>query len=166
MSTSSTSIAREIQPRLGNRLLLLLAVLLLGLWGFSALKPYPPLEGPPEELFVQVKTIGSAATVEIPGLDHELAQQGEEAFKRNGCYACHSVTGAVLVGPSLLAIYGAEQPLDDGTSVVADDDYIRESIVEPHAKIVKGFPASMPLYGQLLSDDDVTALVEYVKSLH
>ena len=161
----STSIARETQPRLGNRLLLLLAVLLIGLWAFSALNPYPPLDGPPEEFFVQVKSIATAAAVEIPGLDSELAQQGEEAFQRNGCYACHSISGAVLVGPSLQAIYGHEQSLEDGTSVVADDDYIRESIVEPQAKIVKGFPGSMPAYGQLLSDEDVTALVEYVKSL-
>jgi len=161
----STSIASSTQPRLGNRLLLLLAVLLLGLWAFSALNPYPPVDGPPEELFVRVKTIAAAGAVVIPGLDSELARQGEEAFNRNGCYACHSVTGAVLVGPSLLAIYGHEQPLDDGTSVVADEDYIRESIVEPQAKIVQGFPGSMPGYGQLLSDEDVTALVEYVKSL-
>ena len=162
----STSIASETQPRLGNRLLLLLAVLLIGLWAFSALNPYPPLlDGPPKEFFVQVKTTATTAAIEIEGLDRELAQQGEEAFQRNGCYACHSISGAVLVGPSLQAIYGHEQPLDDGTSVVADDDYIRESIVEPQAKIVKGFPGSMPAYGQLLSDEDVTALVEYVKSL-
>jgi cytochrome c2 len=161
----STSIASAPEPKLGNRVLLLLAVLLLAAWAFSAIDPYPPMGPPPDEFLVQVRTVASAGAVQIEGLDAELAGKGEEAFQRNGCYACHSITGTVLVGPSLLAVYGHEQPLDDGTSVVADDDYIRESIVEPQAKIVKGFPGTMPKYGELLPDEDVTALVEYIKSL-
>jgi cytochrome c2 len=161
----STSIASTTQPKVGNRLLLLLVVLLLAAWVFSAINPHPPLEPPPDQFLVQVRTVASAGAVQIEGLDMELAGRGEEAFNRNGCYACHSITGTVLVGPSLLAIYGHDQPLDDGTSVIADDDYIRESIVEPQAKIVKGFPGTMPKYGELLADEDVAALVEYIKSL-
>lgn len=161
----TTSIATATHPKLGNRLLLLLAVLLLAAWVFSAISPYPPMGPPPDEFLVQARTVASAGAVRIEGLDSELAGKGEEAFQRNGCYACHSITGTVLVGPSLLGVYGHEQPLDDGTVVVADDDYIRESIVEPQAKIVKGFPGTMPKYGELLGEEDVTALVEYVKSL-
>ena len=64
------------------------------------------------------------------------------------CLSCHSVDGSAMVGPTWKGLYGEEVELDDGTTVIADDAYLAESITDPGAKIVKGFPAgAMPPYG-------------------
>ena len=56
-------------------------------------------------------------------------------------------------------------PLDNGSTVIADDDYLRESIIEPSAKVVAGYPPIMPSYRGQLSEEQIMALVAYVKSL-
>jgi cytochrome c oxidase subunit 2 len=61
-----------------------------------------------------------------------------------GCVSCHSLDGATGVGPTWQGIYGREETLDDGTTVIVDDAYIRESIYDPNAKLVQGFAAAMP----------------------
>jgi cytochrome c oxidase subunit II len=65
----------------------------------------------------------------------------------------------------LKGIYGKPQPLNNGTTVIADDNYIRESILEPDAKIVAGYQPVMSTYKGRLSDDEITALIEFIKSL-
>ena len=71
------------------------------------------------------------------------------------------------VGPTWKGIYGSQEALVDGTTVTVDDAYIRESIVDPNAKIVKGFPPNlMPQnFGDTLSDSDIAAIIDYIKSL-
>lgn len=61
-----------------------------------------------------------------------------------GCVSCHSLDGSPGVGPTWQGVYGREEMLDDGTAVVVDDAYIRESIYDPNAKLVQGFAAAMP----------------------
>ena len=92
---------------------------------------------------------------------------GQTLAQNNGCVACHSIDGSVLVGPSWQGIYGSQEALTDGTTATVDDDYIRESIVDPNIKIVEGFlPNLMPqAFGETLSDSDIEAITEYIKSL-
>lgn len=95
------------------------------------------------------------------------AELGAEVAQTQGCLGCHSVDGSQLVGPTWLGLYDSQVALDDDTTVVADEDYLRRAIVETNAEIVKGFPASvMPgIYKDTLSEEQVDALVEYIKSL-
>ena len=80
--------------------------------------------------------------------------------------ACHSTDGTIVVGPSWLDLAGADRPLDTGETVVADDAYLDESIVDPEAKVVEGFTPSMPTtYGDTLRDDDIAAIVDFIKTL-
>lgn len=92
--------------------------------------------------------------------------RGSNLYNTAGCATCHSVDGTVKTGPSWKDMYGTMQPLSDGSSVMADDDYIKESIVYPAAKIVKNFTNVMPGgYGSQLKADDITALTWYMKSI-
>jgi len=80
-----------------------------------------------------------------------------------GCSVCHGTTGQGGVGPSWVALAGSTVKLDDGSTVVADDAYIRESIVAPSAKKVTGYSTTMP--PTQLNDDEVAALIAYIDSL-
>lgn len=94
------------------------------------------------------------------------AQRGEELFKQKGCVACHGVVaGKVLVGPNLYGVFGKEEEMADGSKVLVDENYIRESLMDPQKKLVKGFPPVMPTFRGSLSDEEVNALVAYLKSL-
>jgi len=100
--------------------------------------------------------------------DQKLAAEGKTVANANGCMACHSVNGKAGVGPTWKGLYNHDVTLADGSTVKADDAYLRESIVNPAAKVVKGYnPNIMPAgVGQGLKDGQLTALVEYIKSLH
>jgi cytochrome c oxidase subunit 2 len=93
-----------------------------------------------------------------------LAQRGERLFTELACNTCHLDTGKGR-GPSLKDIVGKTVELADGTSVVADEGYLRESIINSQAKIVKGYQPLMPAFQGLVSEDNLVALVEYVKTL-
>ena len=94
------------------------------------------------------------------------AAQGAQLVKDNGCMACHATDDKRLVGPGWGGLYESKVSLADGSKVTADDAYLRESILQPNAKIVAGYPASvMPAYGTLLKDDEVNAIVAYLHTL-
>lgn len=101
----------------------------------------------------------------------ELVALGRQLSAQLGCVACHSIDGTRLVGPTWKGLYGSEVRLDDGSTVVADEAYLRESILEPDAKVVAGFPAGTmasavePFRQQLAQARTVDALVAYIKSL-
>ncbi|MFC2023368.1 cytochrome c oxidase subunit II [Chloroflexota bacterium] len=82
-----------------------------------------------------------------------------------GCLSCHSTDGSDLVGPTWRGLFGSERPLADGTTVVADEDYVIASIMHPEEQAVAGFPMIMPIYETVLSEDELQGLVEYIKSL-
>lgn len=94
-----------------------------------------------------------------------LAQYGAQLYKDKNCNTCHTITGDKLVGPSFKGLWGINQPIQGGPAVLVDENYIRESILQPQAKIAEGYPPVMPSYQGLLSDNDVKALIEYIKSL-
>jgi len=93
-----------------------------------------------------------------------LAVTGEKLFTELGCVTCHR-SDTQGRGPNLVGVFGKPVLLEDGRTVTADENYIRESILEPAAKIVRGFKPVMPTFQGQLSDEQLNALVEYVKSL-
>ena len=97
-----------------------------------------------------------------------LAQKGEKLYNSKGCIACHSTDGSTKVGPSWKGLFGRkDRDLEGGKEVsVVDENYIRESILEPNAKIAKGFPSGvMPTFQGQMTEDQLNALIEFIKSL-
>ena len=106
-----------------------------------------------------------AETARVAALDTPEAR-GEQLYQTQGCIGCHSLDGTIVVGPSWLNLYGRQEQLDDGTSVIADEDYIRHSILYPGDQIVKGFQNLMPAnYGEILSENDIEDLIAYIKTI-
>jgi len=98
-----------------------------------------------------------------------LVAQGKALYARDGCSACHSLTGAAGVGPSLKGSAGRTVTLANGQTVTADDTYLERSITDPDAQVVKGYRAgvmSAAVMGYDLSakPGDVRALVAFIKS--
>jgi cytochrome c oxidase subunit 2 len=93
------------------------------------------------------------------------AQAGERLYQVRGCKQCHSVDGTGGIGPTFLHLWGERQPMQDGSMVTVDENYIRESILEPMARIVAGFEPVMPTYRGKLSDREITAIIAYLKTL-
>lgn len=93
------------------------------------------------------------------------AEGGQKVYEKKGCATCHSVDGSAKVGPSFKGLWGNPRSFTAGAGQTADENYIKESILEPQAKIVAGFPPSMPTYKGQISDDEITALIEYLKTL-
>lgn len=97
-----------------------------------------------------------------------LAALGKRLAVTKGCVACHSSDGTRLVGPSFKGVYGmSEVVVTDGVEreIVVDEEYIRRSIVESNADIVKGYQPLMPPQDGIVTDDEVEALIAYIKSL-
>lgn len=94
-----------------------------------------------------------------------LAELGELTYNQSGCATCHSIDGTRKVGPTFKGLFGRQESLQGGAAVQVDENYLRESILEPQAKIVAGFPPAMPTYKGQLSDRRIAGLVEYIKSL-
>jgi cytochrome c oxidase subunit 2 len=94
------------------------------------------------------------------------SDRGKELYVSKQCVTCHSLDGSPRVGPSWLKSFGKEGKLADGSSYKADENYIRESILYPQKKTVAGYPAmGMPSYQGQLSDDDITGLIEFIKTV-
>ncbi len=93
------------------------------------------------------------------------AEAGQLLYNQRGCKQCHSIDGATGTGPSFLALYNSMQPLSDGSQVTADENYIHESIVAPMSKLVAGYEPVMPSYKGRLKDQEIGAIIEYMKTL-
>lgn len=93
------------------------------------------------------------------------AARGKQLLETSGCLGCHSVDGSPKVGPTFKGLFGRKVALAEGPTIEADEGYIRESILDPGAKVVKGFPKVMPTFKGTLSDDDVAAIIAYMKVL-
>lgn len=94
-----------------------------------------------------------------------LALQGEKLTQSKGCVACHSSDGSVKIGPSYKGVFDSTIELADGSKVKADINYLRESIENPQAKIVKNFQPLMPTYKGQLSEPELNAVIEYIKAV-
>ncbi|MGI6209684.1 MAG: fasciclin domain-containing protein [Anaerolineae bacterium] len=110
--------------------------------------------------------LGAPAAVLAQGPTPGMAAVGARVAAQYGCFNCHTTTGADLIGPSFLGLYGSAVTLGDGTVITADEDYIRRSILAAHEQIRQGFaPNIMPDYSGVLSNQEVEALVAYIRSL-
>lgn len=107
----------------------------------------------------------TAASASSGGGGGSLAEQGRKIYQAKGCIACHSTDGSRLVGPSFKGLYGSKVELNDGKTVTADDNYLRESIDNPNATIVKGFAPQMPPFKGMIKEEEYAALFAYLKSL-
>jgi cytochrome c oxidase subunit 2 len=97
-------------------------------------------------------------------MEGTLAQRGAKLFTDLACSTCHLDTGQGR-GPSLADIVGKTVELADGSTVTVDEAYLRESILNSQAKVVKGFQPLMPTFQGLISEENLVALIEHVKSL-
>ncbi len=94
-----------------------------------------------------------------------LVALGKQLYTSRACNTCHSIDGSPNIGPTFQNAYGHEVTLADGSTIIVDENYIRESILEPQAKLVQGFEPVMPTFQGLLSSRQIDGLVEYIKSL-
>jgi cytochrome c oxidase subunit II len=94
---------------------------------------------------------------------------GKLLVEQKGCFACHSSDGTKIVGPSYKGIYGHKVTVETNgkeREITVDDEYLRKSILDANADVVKGFPkSSMPDYKTQLTDQDVDNIIEYIKTL-
>lgn len=88
---------------------------------------------------------------------------GRDLALQKGCASCHGTDGEGRVGPPFQGLFGSTVSLDDGTTVVADEAYIVESILEPNAKQVEGYALPMPQTN--LTDDELASIVDYIREL-
>lgn len=89
---------------------------------------------------------------------------GEKMYNQQGCAGCHTLDGSPKTGPSWKGLFGRTEPMSDGKSIVVDENYIRESILDPQAKLVQGFPPAMPTFKGKLSDKKIDAIVAFIKA--
>jgi cytochrome c oxidase subunit II len=101
------------------------------------------------------------------GADTTLSPKdlGAKLYEKKGCNACHTLDGSIKIGPSFKGVYGIKQELADGRVVTINDDYIRKKVLNPAQEVAKGFPPVMPTFQGQLSNKEIDALVEFIKSL-
>ena len=99
-----------------------------------------------------------------PGMQ-SIAEKGKALFESSGCPGCHSIDGTPKVGPTLKGIFGRTVQLTDGRTITADEEYLRESLEDPNEYVVKGFQPIMPTFKMTLKDDDLAAVIAYMKTL-
>jgi len=122
----------------------------VGLWLFSG----RPLSAGPTD---------SSSPVSF---DTEAAARGEALAAATGCLACHNIDDSAGTGPGWGNLAGSEVMLASGETVIADDAYLFNSIIDPASQVVAGFDAVMPTtYADSLSEAEINDLVEYIKSL-
>jgi len=116
------------------------------------------------------KVAETRAAMEAEGEPDEgaLHALGKQLATSKGCVACHSVDGSALIGPSFKGAYGKTEVVVTGgqeRQVTVDDEYIRKSILDPTADVVKDFQPLMPSQQGLVTDQEIAALIAYIKSL-
>lgn len=107
--------------------------------------------------------ISNVAKPTISGYKLQLINQGKHLADLEGCSACHSIDGRPLIGPTWRGLHGSTVTMNDGTKVMVNDAYIAESISMPEDKLVDGYLNVMPSFK--LDEEDVQALIEYIKTL-
>jgi cytochrome c oxidase subunit 2 len=112
-------------------------------------------------------TLGETTATTAPVvMDTEAVVRGEILAEQLGCRACHSTDGTPSVGPTWKGLAGSSRPLASGGSVVADDTYLVNSIIDPASQVVTSYePIMPPDYGDTLTEQDISDLVKYIRSL-
>ncbi len=112
--------------------------------------------------FMMGKFIVTSAAA-APAAVEAGAALGQQLFEQKGCPACHSIDGSTAVGPTMKGIFGRTVELEDGSTKVANEQYLEKAIRAPGEEVVKGFPPAMP--EPALTGAEVHALVEYLETL-
>jgi cytochrome c oxidase subunit 2 len=95
-----------------------------------------------------------------------LVDKGRQAYAKWACIGCHTLDGKVGTGPTWKGLYGSSRNFNDGTSATADENYIRESIWEPNKRISKGYePNKMPAFKGIVSEEEIMAIIEFMKTV-
>lgn len=105
------------------------------------------------------------AAASDPGKGKTPEEFGKVLYTKKGCNACHTLDGSKGIGPTWKGLFGRSEALANGQSVSADENYIRSSIYEPNAQVVAGYQPVMPTYKGILKDNEVDALISYIKTL-
>ena len=135
------------------------------MWGEIVVMP-----GPEFDEWLADQRRGHADRVDTGGDDGpsfhgSLVEYGKKIAMAQGCLKCHSVTGEPHIGPTWLDLYRRVETLETGEQVVADEAYLTDSMIDPRAKIVKGYKPVMPTFKGRLAAPEAAALVEFIKSL-
>ena len=93
-----------------------------------------------------------------------MAEAGERQFQQLGCHTCHKAE-SIGRGPTLVGVFGNPVQLESGETVVADEAYIRESVLNPQTKIVQGYKPIMPTFQGQISEETLLQIITYIKSL-
>lgn len=117
------------------------------------------LTEPGEQTFAQWEEVASDPLIDGP------VKGGEKLIGMFGCLQCHSIDGSAKVGPSLKGFYGSEVAIAGQGKVKMDEEFIRESLFEPNAKIREGYKAGMPSFKGQMKDEWVDAIIAYIKSI-
>jgi cytochrome c1 len=112
---------------------------------------------------VGIVVVGSIVAAVVLTRSDEPEAVPSATARRLGCASCHSVNGDRSEGPTWEGLYQSEVVLTDGSTVVADEDYLRRSVLDPAAQVRQGFTPSMPAVE--ISDDDLDAIVAEIQSL-
>ena len=113
--------------------------------------------------YVDVMTAGGYESWLSGQMRHtqSMAEAGAKLYQQYGCITCHGTGKA----PPYVGLYGSKVHLSDGTTVTADDAYIRESILQPSAQIVAGYKPIMPTFQGQISENQILDIIAYIKSL-
>jgi cytochrome c oxidase subunit 2 len=119
-------------------------------------------------MLATVKSIPAREFDEWMGVAPEIPQ-GRDLLAAKGCIACHTLDGSKLIGPSFQGIWGRTETvvLPDGTKkeVVVDEDYVRQSVMDPASELVDGYQNLMPPQGALVNEEELKAIIEALKEL-
>lgn len=102
------------------------------------------------------------------GVETPVELLGQKLIQTKGCMVCHSIDGTKLIGPTLKGVYGKKTEVITAgkeREIIADDEYLRRSILEPGADVVEGFPPVMPSQKDILTDQEIKEIIEYLKQL-
>jgi len=116
-----------------------------------------------QSFIADTSMVAASANIDSPGAT------GKRIMQNIGCFACHTLDGTKLVGPSFKGIWGEEQSVVTGKEtrkVLVDEDYIKRSIYDPNADVVEGFMKGLMVsYQGQLSEDDIANIIEYLKTV-
>ena len=93
-----------------------------------------------------------------------LADIGKKIYEGKACNTCHSLDGSAKVGPSFKGLWGRQETMTDGTTVTVDENYVRESILQPSAKVVKGYQPVMPTFQGSVKERQILGVIEFLKA--
>jgi cytochrome c oxidase subunit 2 len=133
--------------------------------GFAPMMPaYELSREELDALFAFTQSLTEAKPTEASELVvDDPVKQGQQLAEANGCLSCHSVDGSASIGPTWQGLFGKTETLADGSTVVVDEQFLKESIIKPNASIIKGYTGMMPPYQ--FDDEQLAALVAYTQSL-